>query len=188
MLDLARAFLRARYVTWPGLLSSADLRFFYGYACARASTMYLDDPAVPGTPSIGGDAVMDQLLVDLLPRVEDATELELYPTYSYFRVYKHGDVLRKHRDRPACEVSLSVCLGCEPNAPWPIWIEGPGGSAAVGLGPGDAVLYRGIECAHWREACPGTRVAQVFLHYVDKHGPNSDWKYDKGPPLPRVSR
>jgi hypothetical protein len=35
--------------------------------------------------------------------------------------------------------------------PWPLWIEGPLGRAAVELGPGDALLYRGIECAHWRE-------------------------------------
>ena len=45
--------------------------------------------------------------------------------------------------------------------------------------PGDALLYRGIELPHWREAFDGDRMAQVFLHYVDRDGPHRDWAYDK---------
>ena len=30
------------------------------------------------------------------------------PTYTYARIYKNGSVLKKHTDRPACEISLSV--------------------------------------------------------------------------------
>ena len=46
------------------------------------------------------------------------------------------------------------------------------------LAPGDALLYRGCDCFHWREAFQGTRLAQVFLHYVDRNGSHADEKYD----------
>ena len=32
------------------------------------------------------------------------TGLELIPTYSYSRAYKKGDILRRHKDRPSCEI------------------------------------------------------------------------------------
>ena len=141
------------------------------------------DPQVPGTPCASGDWVMDGVLSDLVPAVEKASGLHLFPTYAYFRVYKPGDILKIHKDRPSCEVSVTLCLGYSGPAPWPIWIAGPNGSAAVSLEPGDALLYRGTECEHWREPFEGDHQAQVFLHYVDQNGPYADWKYDKGPGL-----
>jgi hypothetical protein len=35
----------------------------------------------------------------------------MLPTYSYARIYANGDELKKHRDRPACEVSVTLHLG-----------------------------------------------------------------------------
>lgn len=46
------------------------------------------------------------------------------------------------------------------------------------LAPGDALLYRGIDLFHWREPYPGQRLAQVFLHYVDRRGVHSDRRFD----------
>jgi hypothetical protein len=40
-----------------------------------------------------------------------------------------------------------------------------------------------MECAHWRAAYEGSHLAQVFLHYVDQHGPHAEWKFDKRPSL-----
>jgi hypothetical protein len=45
--------------------------------------------------------------------------------------------------------------------------------------PGDAVLYRGTEYVHWRDAFSGERAAQVFLHYMDRNGPHAEWKFDQ---------
>ena len=56
------------------------------------------------------DFVMENLHDFLLPRMEKATGLKLFPTYTYFRVYKNGDVLEKHKDRPSCEISVSLSL------------------------------------------------------------------------------
>jgi hypothetical protein len=39
------------------------------------------------------------------------------------------------------------------------------------MNPGDAVVYRGIDCPHWREAFNGEFAAQVFMNYVDQMAP-----------------
>jgi hypothetical protein len=179
--DLAAEFARQRYAVWRSLLAPAQINQLYSYALlrARSGTMSLSDEQVPHTPSAGGDFIMDGVLADLAPRVGQAIGLELFPTYSYFRVYKRGDALARHTDRPACEISLSVSLGFVADRAWPLWIEGPLGAASVELNPGDALLYRGIECPHGRDAFDGESAAQLFLHYVDRHGPHAGWKYDK---------
>jgi hypothetical protein len=122
---------------------------------------------------------MDRVLEELRPGIEKILERELYPTYSYFRVYKTGDILHRHKDRAACEISLSLNLGYKNAKCWPLFIEGANGIFAADLNPGDALIYKGMECDHWREALVGDSAAQVFLHYVDRDGPHAAWRYDK---------
>lgn len=175
-------FERNRYIILPSLLQEPALARFYRHATnkALAGKMSPGDDQVPGTPCSYGDLMMDGLLNSLQPEIESASGLKLFPTYSYFRVYRNGDELARHVDRPSCEISVTLCLGFHAPAPWPIWIEGPFGTASVNLRPGDALLYRGTECPHWREAFEGDSQAQVFLHYVDSNGPFAEWKFDKG--------
>lgn len=182
MIDTAAIFERDRYVVLRSLLERASLDRLYHYACKISELLSMRDPGdeqVPGTPCSYGDFIMDGLLTSLLPEIEHASGLKLFPTYSYFRVYKSGDTLAKHTDRPSCEISVSLCLGSEEGQPWPVLIEGPRGTSSVNLDAGDALLYRGVECPHWRELFEGHRLAQVFLHYVDQNGPHAEWKFDK---------
>ena len=181
---LADLFAEKKYVVLRSCVKDPELSLLYRYACKRAEngTMFLDGTA-PGALSSAGDVFMDGLLMDLLPFAEEVSRAKLFPTYSYFRVYSRGDVLDKHTDRPSCEISLSVCLGYQAERPWPLLVEGPAGASSVELAPGDGLLYRGIECPHWREAMDGEHTAQVFLHYVDQNGPYAEWKYDKRPAL-----
>ena len=75
------------------------------------------DKQVPNTYSHYADMVMETLLMKVLPIMKKETGLELIPTYSYARVYKKGDILRRHKDRPSCEISTTLNLGGDP---WPI--------------------------------------------------------------------
>ena len=181
----AENFQDAGYLVVRSAIDEDRLAFFlrYVHATLGRQSSAPGDLQVPGTPSIYGDFVMDGLLDTLRPIVEKATGMALYPTYSYMRLYKHGDVLAKHRDRPACQISASLCLGYEPETPWPLWLEVAGQDIAADLGPGDMLLYQGHAQMHWREAYQGNRLAQVFLHYVDQNGPHSEWKFDKRPSL-----
>ena len=88
---------------------------------------------------------MEAMLKKVTATVECATGLSLYPTYSYYRVYKRGDVLPMHRDRPSCEISVSLCLGGVFEKPWPLWLMVGDYKIAATLGKGDAMIYRGCE-------------------------------------------
>ena len=79
------------------------------------------DQQVPNTYSHYSDHVMETLLVKMLPVMAKETGLQLIPTYSYARLYKNGDILRRHKDRPSCEISTTLNFGVEP---WPIFIDG----------------------------------------------------------------
>ena len=39
------------------------------------------------------------------------------------------------------------------------------------LRPGDLLVYRGCDLAHWRDEFKGVHQAQVFCHYNNKKGP-----------------
>jgi hypothetical protein len=181
MNELAALFAENRYVLLRSLLGNPDLAQTYEYVCAisRAGLMKEGDRLVPHVACRYGDPITDGLLVNLQPAIERATGLLLYPTYSYVRLYKKGDQLTRHTDRESCEISVTLCLGMNPNAPWPIHVEGPHGSSGVALNSGDALLYRGIECAHWRTPYDGDQLGQLFLHYVDQNGPYAEWKFDR---------
>ena len=135
------------------------------------------DQQVPNTYSHYADPVMETLLMKVLPTMQKETGLELVPTYSYARIYKHGDILHKHKDRPSCEISTTIHLGGDK---WSIFIEG----TEVMLDIGDMLVYSGCELEHWREPFEGNTCAQVFLHYNHLNGPFSKQnRFDKRPML-----
>jgi len=69
------------------------------------------DQQIPNTYSHYADMVMETLMMKVLPKMQQETGLELIPTYSYARIYKKGDELKRHKDRPSCEISTTVNLG-----------------------------------------------------------------------------
>ena len=125
-----------------------------------------DNEQIPNTYSHYSDVAMETLMLKCQPVMEKATELKLYPAYTYARIYKKGDILKRHRDRFSCEISTTMNLGGDK---WSIYLE-PSGELnkkgiKVDLSPGDMLVYRGCELEHWREKFKGKVSAQVFLHY-----------------------
>lgn len=119
-----------------------------------------------------------RLLVEKIPLVSSVFEEDLLPTYVYARVYQTGSDLKIHKDRDACEVSLTLNLKKDKN--WPIYIKTPTGeSRKVELDPGDAMMYMGCDALHWRNKFTGNEYAQVFLHYVRSYGDRSWAFFDK---------
>ena len=135
------------------------------------------DDQVPNTYSHYADPVMETLLMKVLPVMQKEIDLKLVPTYSYARIYKHGDILHKHKDRPSCEISTTIHLGGDK---WSIFVEG----TEVMLDVGDMLVYSGCELEHWREPLEGNTCAQVFLHYNHVSGPFAEKnRFDKRPML-----
>jgi PKHD-type hydroxylase len=54
------------------------------------------------------------------------------------------------------------------------------GRKSLDLRPGDGVLYKGCTIEHSRKEFKGREYIQVFLHYVDAHGPFKDYVHDFG--------
>ena len=135
-----------------------------------------EDPQIPNTYSCYGDFAMETLMVKMLPVMKKQTGLNLIPTYSYARVYKKGDELKKHKDRPSCEISTTLNLGGDL---WSIFVEG----TEVSLEVGDMLVYSGCELEHWREPFEGDICGQVFLHYNHVDGPFSDKNKFDGRPM-----
>jgi hypothetical protein len=175
------AFASEGYAVLPALLELPLADFFWSYVHTRFASFLLSagDKQVPNSPSGYGDPAFDGLLDYLRPRIENRAGLRLLPTYSYFRLYRRGAVLKRHRDRPACEISVSLNIGQTPSEPWPLCVMGNSGRTyRAMLSPGDCLLYRGIDCLHWRDSFAGDRLVQVFLHYVDRDGPHAGQKFD----------
>ena len=129
------------------------------------------DPQVPNTYSHYADVAMETLLLMVQGVMEKHTKLKLNPTYSYARIYKAGDVLKKHKDRFSCEISTTLNLGGDM---WPIHLRAKNKDIRINLKPGDMLVYRGMELEHWREEFQGDNCAQVFLHYNDEKSKDSN--------------
>ena len=128
-----------------------------------------NDSQIPNTYSHYADIAMETLLLALQPIMEKQTKLKLIPTYSYARIYKKGDILKRHKDRFSCEISTTMNLGGDD---WPIYLE-PSGEVGkkgikINLKPGDMLVYKGKLLEHWREKFNGRDCVQVFLHYNNK--------------------
>lgn len=184
MLSNAELFEQQKYVVVKNALSKDYINFISN--SIRFDTIQnpneTDDGIAPLTQTKYASAITESLLIHLKPLVEKSTGLSLLPTYSYYRIYKPGDYLLKHKDREACEISLTINLGFKyfdvsPDYTWDILIN----ETKFQTMPGDMVIYRGIELEHWREdfqAGPGSWQLQAFLHYVDANGPYKEFVYD----------
>ena len=176
-------FKKQKYLIIKKAISNDMANFIYGYFSfkRRVAKKFFEeryispfttewgvwnDEQVPNTYCHYADIVMETLLERVRPKIEKETKLKLIPTYSFARLYKTGDILKRHKDRFSCEISATMFLGGEP---WELYIEPSGQENKKGIKilqkPGDILIYSGCELEHWREAFKGKNCCQVFLHY-----------------------
>lgn len=131
------------------------------------------DHQVPDSHSFYNFIPFLKLVVEKVEEAGSYAGETLLPICSYSRVYRHGNVLKRHKDRPGCEISLTMNLSGD--APWPIWVQKPNGEeVSVDLNPGDALMYLGFAADHWRDEFTGNEYIQVFMHYVNANGSHAD--------------
>jgi hypothetical protein len=156
------------------------------------------DEQIPHTYSCYADIAMETLMLKCQPIMEKTTGLKLSPAYTYARIYKKGDVLKRHKDRFSCEISTTMNLGGDD---WPIYlspnenvgivdpkkritVESKAKGIKVDLKPGDMLVYSGCELEHWRNKFKGKECVQVFLHYNNRKTPGAkNNMFDKRPHL-----
>lgn len=129
-----------------------------------------------GTTQLPYDPVMEAMLSFIQPTVEKHYGEELIPTYSFWRTYYKGQCCPPHKDRPSCEVSVTLTLGAsDDSCSWGFFVE----DKSFKTMPGEGVIYKGCEQEHWRNDLEYDWHSQVFLHYVEKNGKNKEYAYDK---------
>lgn len=189
--SVAREYERVGYAVLRDVIAPELVDFLTLHLAMRSRVGALAvDAQVAGSSSVYGDPAFDALLASLVPAMSASVACDVLPTYSFVRIYRRGQVLVPHSDRPACENSMTLHLAASGEEKWPIWLRGfDGVNVAVDLAPGDAVIYRGCEVEHWREPCPADWFAQVFLHFVDGGGVHATQVFDRraylGLPRPR---
>jgi len=173
-------FNKNKYQVCKNMISRELANFVFNYLRIKKQTFYSlkrlgvdtrllgtdGDLQAPGTYSCYSDIAMETLLTIIHSKLEKKTKLKLAPTYTYTRLYKNGDELKRHQDRFSCEISATLNLGGDM---WPIYLEDANKKEIkVKLNPGDLLIYRGIELPHWRKPFDGYMCGQVFLHYNNK--------------------
>ena len=162
------------YKLIKNFFSKEELKVYQKYCYNKLDNNYdyrIDEQSF--SPAWYNDSLMTSLLDIKLPKVELESNLKLFPTYAYWRYYVFGGTLKKHTDRPSCEISVTACIKKYDN--WPIVVE----NKSFELEEGDAILYAGCEQKHWRPGIyKGEGMAQVFLHYVNQNGNYTEHAYD----------
>jgi len=95
----------------------------------------------------------------------------LKASYVYLASYQPGAILNQHTDRAQCDFSITLCLDYSPEprhaTPWPLQLHKKSSTVKVFQAIGDALLYRGCQLPHSREALPpGHTSTSIFFHYV----------------------
>ena len=167
--DAGERLRRDRYAVIRGLVHPvqvAALRRYYRELVAEGHVA-LGDEQVPLRYRAHNEPLARRLHTELAGLVGTLAGEAVKPSYVYFASYLAGAVLEPHRDRAQCELSISLQIDYAPepegDTPWPLLVEG----RAITLGLGDALVYRGRELTHAREALPeGHASASMFFHYV----------------------
>ena len=213
------SFKTKKYQVIRGALSKELANFIFNYMLLQRDAVDLmmknnklnphnpfmghrTDKQVPGCYASYGDWVMETLLMYMIPIMKAKTGLDLIPTYTYTRLYEKGNILKRHKDRPSCEVSTTIHLG---GAEWPIFLDPSGATfviderkniikpgapkgVQVDLKIGDMLIYAGCDLEHWRESFEGKVCSQVFLHYNHAKGPFAKTNLLDGRPILGVPR
>tara|TARA_Y100000004_G_scaffold87877_1_gene98500 strand:+ start:5179 stop:5856 length:678 start_codon:yes stop_codon:yes gene_type:complete len=152
-----------------------------------------NDSQAPKRFSNYGDILFDTLANLATKDISNFIGVDLVCTYSYWRMYEHGDILEKHTDRPSCKYSSTLCLGYDtsnvdekkyPDYDWPMFVKTlDNKELPIHLKPGDLLIYRGDIVEHWRDKFLGVNHAQVFLHYNKENDKDNNHGKIDGRPL-----
>lgn len=184
--DYQKTFKEQGYVLVKNFIPKEVAYFLYEYLkfSIRASQISGCKESIDGDWLVEksnvrrNDLTFESVVKYCLPKMEKITQLNLYPTYSYSRLYHSGNSMMEHTDRPSCEISATIKLSSSDNRyNWPIYMK----DNQYMLDNGDAVVYLGHEIPHRRDICEspkGWTMGQTFIHYVDKKGNFTNHKYD----------
>jgi hypothetical protein len=171
----AKRFREKRYLLLKGLLPPSLLEYLkVYYAILLADDRFSHDSQCPSSLALGGDPAFDAVLEWIRPEIGRLVGFSLAPTYSYTRRYAKGEVLDRHLDRAACEISVTASIQIPKRAgPSVMCLKPPHArEVKVEMLEGDGCVYAGAEVEHWRERFRADGYIQLFLHFIARRGPH----------------
>lgn len=99
--------------------------------------------------------------------------IELIATFNAVRLYSQNATLPIHRDREACEFSLSIPIDYQGDQIWPIYLSDEKQEEQgkfVSLKIGDGIMLQGSKLYHWRKPLENQWQIQAFFFFVDAAG------------------
>jgi len=180
------------YLVIPNFIPGFFAQFLREYfdTLKHSKKLEAGDMQVSNSECVYGDACYDTLMLMSTHMISKYINIDLTPTYTYARIYYNNAELLPHLDRDECEHSVSLFLGGEFDATWPIWMlnkEVHKEPNMLALNIGDCVIYKGNKVHHWRDAFLGTSHYQLFMHYVETNGKFKHLKFDTRPYLGMTS-
>lgn len=121
----------------------------------------------------------DSILLHCKHIIEQIWGIEnMVPSYAYSREYYPGSELLVHRDRGACQYSITLTMCKRGKGSTALWFsenQDKSEAVPVDLEEGDAIIFNGGTDYggkwHWRDPLEIDSLVQLFLHYV--HPANS---------------
>jgi len=148
------------------------------FALEKSKSSSINPNDVQCLKSISFYNIFSNIHLLCLDKLEKAIGEELLPTYNYCRIYKKDEILEKHIDREACEISFTLTLDYH-ISPWVFWVQSDDKDVEILLNKGDICVYKGHEVPHWRNKMEHQMwQTQCFFHYVLKNGQHSIHKND----------
>ena len=171
----AKQFRQKRYLFLKGMLPPPLLEYLkVYYAILLADNYFSHDSQCPSSLSLGCDPALDAVMEWIRPEVGRLVGFALAPTYSYTRRYVKGELLKRHVDRAACEISITTSIQIPKGGEASImYLKAPHAKEAkVEMLEGDGCIYAGSEVEHWRKQFRVDGYIQLFLHFVARRGPH----------------
>ena len=171
----AKRFRQNRYLFVKELLPPPLLEYLkVYYGILLADNYFSHDSQCPSSLSLSADPALDAVLEWIRPELGRLVGFSLAPTYSYTRRYAKGEVLSRHVDRAACEISVTTSIQIPKGAgPSVMYLKPPHArEAKVEMLEGDGCVYAGSEVEHWRDRFRVDGYIQLFLHFISRSGPH----------------
>src|SRR5580692_7207045 len=107
----AEHFKQLGFAVLRNMATKDEMATLYAYTLKNVPFGNLKDGQVNGSPSFYQDKEMKKYHQSLWPNIEKLINVKLRPTFSYYRTYRKGAVLRWHKDRMAAEITASLNIG-----------------------------------------------------------------------------
>lgn len=172
-------FVKLKGVLTPEIIelykSFIDMTLFHGMRRPESSDYLAGD-----IEAVDCNPLDDSILLYCKHIAENLWGIDnMVPSYAYSREYRRGSELKVHRDREACQYSMTLTM-CKRGAGntflWFSESEDKSDPIPVELEEGDAIIFNGGTNYggkwHWRDPLELDSLIQLFLHYVHPDNPS----------------